>query len=322
MQPIFIFSLPRSGSTLLQRILATDPSISTASEPSLLLPYVYALRRNGIYAEFRHDLVQAAIEDFCQLLPKGEADYWTELREFVLNLYRKAAEEEHRYFLDKTPRYHLIVRELIELFPEGKFIFLWRNPLAIVASIMSTWAKGNWNLYAFNVDLYKGLPNLVHAFQDYSDRAFAVRFEDLVCAPGSTLPALFTYIDLDYTDRVLDNFHNIQLKGRMGDPTGIKQYSSINNAPLVKWKAILSNPVRRRWAARYLKWIGADRLSTIGYDLDRLLTQVNENNVSFDHLFHDIFLIPYGWCYNLVEPRIALHKFRQFRSHHYLQIHT
>ncbi|MBA3701438.1 MAG: sulfotransferase [Rubrobacteraceae bacterium] len=42
--PLFLLSLPRSGSTLAQRFLAAHDAIATASEPWILLPYFYTLR--------------------------------------------------------------------------------------------------------------------------------------------------------------------------------------------------------------------------------------------------------------------------------------
>jgi hypothetical protein len=39
--PLFLLSLPRSGSTLAQRILAAHGGIATTSEPWILLPYLY-----------------------------------------------------------------------------------------------------------------------------------------------------------------------------------------------------------------------------------------------------------------------------------------
>ena len=40
-RPLFILSLPRSGSTLLQRVLANHPDVATTPEPWVLLPMVY-----------------------------------------------------------------------------------------------------------------------------------------------------------------------------------------------------------------------------------------------------------------------------------------
>jgi len=49
---IFLISQPRSGSTLLQKILNTHSQIISASEPWIMLNPVYALRSSGIKAEY------------------------------------------------------------------------------------------------------------------------------------------------------------------------------------------------------------------------------------------------------------------------------
>ena len=46
--PIFIISLPRSGSTLLQRILTSHESVASASEPWLLLPLIEMIGSKNI----------------------------------------------------------------------------------------------------------------------------------------------------------------------------------------------------------------------------------------------------------------------------------
>ncbi|MGH3139020.1 MAG: sulfotransferase, partial [Gaiellales bacterium] len=86
-RPVFVFSLPRSGSTLLQRMVATHPEIATASEPWILLPQLYALRETGIVAEYGHRTAARAIADFGDSLPGGRDDYLDEVRRSALALY-------------------------------------------------------------------------------------------------------------------------------------------------------------------------------------------------------------------------------------------
>ena len=128
LRPIFLFSISRTGSTLIQRIIAAHRGVATTSEPWLLLPYAYSLRARGVEAEYVHPLMVAAIEDFCKALPGGEDDYAAEIREATLRLYEKAAGDENAvYFLDKSPPYCLVAEEIMGLFPEAKFVFLWRT---------------------------------------------------------------------------------------------------------------------------------------------------------------------------------------------------
>ena len=178
MKPIFLMSLPRSGSTLIQRLLASHQDVATVSEPWILLPYLYTLKSHGVYAEYDQRLLITAIKDFCREMPNGKADYLAEMRSYVLRLYETAAGGPYQYFLDKTPRYHLVADKIFELFPDAKYIFLWRNPLAVVASIAQSFSGAKWSLHRNKVDLFTGLENLVSA---YSRKVYFIQMKIIKC---------------------------------------------------------------------------------------------------------------------------------------------
>ncbi len=268
-QPIFLLSLPRSGSTLVQRVLGMHPDVATAPEPWLLLPQVYALRERGAAAEYAHVSAARAITAFADGLPNGLDDYLSEIRGFALNLYGLAGGGT-AYFLDKTPRYYFIVDDLYRLFPEARFVFLWRNPLSVVASIVETWAKGRWALDRWTVDLHEGVERLVEASAEARPGTSATRFEDLIGTPEVSWPRLFGELGLDFQPDILQRVGDRRLTGRMGDPTGQHRYELIDREPLQKWRATISTPVRKRWMRSYLRWIGRARLATMGYELDEL----------------------------------------------------
>lgn len=314
MKLIFLFSLPRSGSTLLQRLIASHPQVATVSEPWLVLPYLYTLRGRGIYAEFDYKTSSTAIQDFCEELPNGRNDYLLEVRELIERLYAKAAGEEVMYFLDKTPRYHLIVNEIFKLFPESKKIFLWRNPLAVMTSIMSTWGRGRWNLYRYKVDLFQGLENLIDAYQTGSDGAASICFEELLVEPERELRRIFSYLELDFDPAWLASFHKVELKGRPGDPTGGSQYQSISQDPLKKWEKAMVNPVRKAWCRSYLKGIGRERLQVMGYDLEGLLAQLDSLPRGTSLMLSDTWRMLYGAAYCLLEPDLAKRKLKEADS--------
>lgn len=286
---IFLFSLPRSGSTLVQRILASHDEITTTSETWILFPFLYGFKNHGIYAEYNHDLLYAALDDFCKKLPNGKDDYLEEIVKCTTRLYAKASGQKELYFLDKTPRYHLIVNDIIPMFPEAKFIFLWRNPLSIIASIVNTWLGGKWNISNYRVDLFKGLPNLVSAYQNYSNRVCAMRFEDFVSDPETECRKIFDYLDLSFDSKTLKQFSKIQLSGLMGDPTRIKQYDTISKQPLEKWPRTFANPIRKKWGKNYLRCIGEKRLKVMGYDFERLINQLHAIPSSYEYFTSDLF---------------------------------
>lgn len=270
--PIFLFSTARSGSTLLQRILGSYPEVATVAEPWLLIPLVYAFRKRGVFAEYEHGIMARAMEDFCDNLPRGRDDFNAEAGRFATRLYEHNFEPQHRYFLDKTPPYFLIVDEIFEMFPDAKFIFLWRNPLAVAASL-AEWPQRNWGgLYREN--LFYGLANLINAYQRNAHRAHAVRFEDYVTGDADTWQRLMAYLDLPFRPESLSEFAQVELSGRMGDKHGVTLYDSLSEEPLTKWHSTIDNPLRKEAARRYLAWIGAERLAVMGYDAHELFAEL------------------------------------------------
>ncbi|EIC23455.1 sulfotransferase family protein [Thiorhodovibrio frisius] len=318
-KPVFIFSLPRSGSTLAQRILTRSSAVASASEPWLLLPFLYTLRERGQFSEYWHGRTVEAVQDFCEILPGGEAAYRVELAGFVRRLYGRAAGKEAIYFLDKTPRYHLVAEEIVEMFADGKFIFLWRHPLAVAASIMETWGGGRWKLHAYKIDLYTGLENLVDCYELHANRALSIRYEDMVSEPEATFRSIMEYLELPFEEEMVDSFPEVKLSGRMGDPTGTRQYFALSDEPLSKWKKGFCNPVRKQWARSYLRWLGTERLSTMGYDHDSIMAELDAIPQQMKNLGWDVLLRTYGIVYCLFEPAIVAYKLRTakrwFRVH-------
>jgi hypothetical protein len=284
-RPIFLFSISRSGSTVVQRVLASHREIATVSEPWLLLPHAYTLRPRGVDAEYVHPLLVTAIEDFCDQLPGGGEEYREQIRRFTLELYERAAGGA-TYFLDKSPPYCLIAEEIIGIFPEAKFVFLWRNPLSVMASMIDTW--GPWRPNLMSSDLFIGLPRLIAAFEANRERSHTVRFEDLLSGGEAHWRALAEYLEIEFQPRALRDFAKVELNGRMGDPTGSKRYSTLSAEPAEKWKATLANPLRRAWCRRYLRFLGDERLASIGYDRARLTRELDSQSPSFDSLLPDL----------------------------------
>ena len=183
MRQCFIISQPRAGSTLLQRLLATHPQIQTIGEPWLAIPFVYALREKGVSSEYIHISLAQGFGEFVSKLPGGRGDYFREVRTMLERLQQKVSAPGKTYFLDKTPRYHLILDELAQIFPDAKFLVLWRNPLAVAASILNTWQKGRFDLRYYEQDIFRGPRNILSFVEKKSAAIFTVRYEDLVTQP-------------------------------------------------------------------------------------------------------------------------------------------
>jgi hypothetical protein len=274
--PVFVLSAPRSGSTLVQRVLSVHPDVATASEPWLLLPLLAPLQVPFPPGGRWHAQLAPALRDFATTLPGGADAYRAAMREAALRLYREAAGPQARFFLDKTPPYILLADQLLATFPDARVLILWRNPLAIVASIVETFCGGRWRPDDYAVSLFDGLDALVAAASRHRDRIVTVRFEQLVGGEPGAWQAAADALGIPFDAGALEEFVGVRLDGRLGDPTGVRAYSALSREPLEKWHATLAPPLRRAWCRRYLRWIGAARLTTMGYALDELLAELDD----------------------------------------------
>lgn len=279
-KPVFIFSLPRSGSTLLQRVLMSHSRISSTAEPWLLLPLVGMLKEQGTLSIYSHRTSQAALTDLTGHLRGGRAQYDHLLREFVCSLYDSASREGSVYFLDKTPRYYQIIPEIAALFPEAKFIFLFRNPLHVYASIVTTWGHGTLRRLFYNtMDLEEGPDLLAQGYAQLKDCACALNYEDFVLQPEQELRRVLRYLGLDEEEGMLSRFAGQRPGGRFGDPTGAQEYSTVATASLDKWQSVFNNRFRQRLVKNYILRMPESTLALQGYDKQDILKNINEIEV-------------------------------------------
>ena len=293
MRQCFIISQPRAGSTLLQRLLATHPQIETIGEPWLAIPFVYALRPKGISAEYIHVSLAQGFGEFVSKLPGGAADYFREVRALLDRLQEKISAPGKTYFLDKTPRYHLILNELVQIFPDARFIVLWRNPLAVVASIINTWQKGRFDLRYYEQDIFGGPLNILSFAEAGTAATCQLRYEDLVAQPDSMLRRVTDFLELPPVASVALPEKDSLTAATLGDKTGIHKFQSVSAAAIDEWKVAFASPVRKFWAKRYLEFLGHDRLARTGYDARELLAAIASVESSPELLASDIGTL--GW---------------------------
>lgn len=292
-EPLFLFSLPRAGSTLTQRLLAAHPAICSAAEPWILLPLFHALDKAS-FAEYNATAARRAVSEFCAELPGGAAQYRAEAARMAARLYNAAAEDGARYFLDKTPRYALIAEEILTAFPEARILLLWRNPLAVAASMIRSFSAGRWNLHHFHVDLFEGLDSLCRVYARHPERFHVLRYEELVRNCAATLGPVFDHLGLPDDPGVADRFGAVRFAGSMGDKTGVRAYADVTCARQETWPQVFATPLRRRWARRYLHWLGEERLALMGYSQSALRAALEAEPMTLRHIAPDVARMSYG----------------------------
>lgn len=234
------------------------------------------LQKEGTLATYSHKIAFNAIEDFIKTLPNGHADFYSLLNAFAISLYRKTNTHENiKYFLDKTPRYYLILPFIAEVFPAAKFIFLFRNPLEILASILTTWRGNRFFIYRNYIDIFKGPQLLSDGYNFLKDRSFLLNYENLVKSPDLELNKICSFLEIDFHPSILNDYKKVKLKGRMGDQKQINEVDSISLSSIGKWKTVLNTHYRKYFSKKYVKYIGDKNLKNYGFSVRELLHEIN-----------------------------------------------
>ncbi|MCB2169936.1 MAG: glycosyltransferase [Deltaproteobacteria bacterium] len=272
---IFLISLPRSGSTLLQRILATHQDICTASEPWLMLHPLNALKESDLHAKYDHPLAIGALKDFVNNFPEGDDLYYQAARSYGLTFYRRFLERAgKRLFLDKTPRYYRIIQELKRTFPDARFIILLRNPIAILSSVFKTWCANDISTLTRSSnyrDMIEGPHLLLDGIDALKEKVSVVSYENLVRSPSETIQKLCDFIKIDYVDGMLNYGSHAAPKSCYGDPVTIHQHNRPVKNFLDKWMTNLSDPRLLHFAQEYLQSIGQETINRLGYDFHEIV---------------------------------------------------
>lgn len=126
---IFILSLPRSGSTLLQKLLMSHSQIKSIAEPWILLPLIYLSKKSHQKSEFDYTSTLFAISDLISNLPNQRAYFYERIRYVTDFLYYKLFGDNCRYFIDKTSEYYHIIAEFENIYSSVNYIFLFNIQL-------------------------------------------------------------------------------------------------------------------------------------------------------------------------------------------------
>ncbi len=263
---IFLLSQPRAGSTLTQMILGAHSSVYTRSEPWIMLPLCYMLKEKGTVAEYDHKASIVAVNDFISEMSSGRKSFNEHLKTFCLSLYGEhLAQSERKFFLDKTPRYYLIVNELKEIFPQAKYIVLIRHPLDVLNSMLDTWVHDNFEFFKrLQHDLFDAIDILVETIEKNNNDFLEVRYEELLADPGKTVNRVCNYLGIEYEEEMLQYNRNAK-KMLYGDPRNVYQFDHVMTDNRGKWMQKLANPTYWNFFSEYLDFIGKRRMETLGY---------------------------------------------------------
>jgi hypothetical protein len=198
--PIFIVGLPRTGTTLVERIVGNHSQVHSAGELLALRDAI------GFAVDHSAPHLSSNWLDYAQAL--GDLDGEVIAREY---LARSRAKRGNRpRFSDKAPANFYYCGLIFRAFPNARVVHMTRHPLAACYAIYKTRFNGG---FAFSYDLqeladyYIGYRQLMdHWHRVLPGKILDVAYEDVVTAQEATTRRLLDYLDLPFETSCID-FH-------------------------------------------------------------------------------------------------------------------
>ena len=266
---LFVVSPPRSGSTLLQRMIGSHSAVFTHPEPHLVTPLAYLGFHDTVdRAPYDHINSAEAIRLFVSGLPRGEEDYLDAVRAYAETMYgRMLAPSGKRFFMDKTPAYALVLPFLTRLFPRAKYVVLTRHPLAIFSSYANSFFDGDWErAHAFNPLVERYVPAIAKMLRERPVPLLHVKYETLVAEPEAQMERVFATMGVENEPEAVNYGDRFQSKKGPGDPITVNQHSRPVTDSLHKWAAELAADAgKRALAERMIEAVSDEDLETWGW---------------------------------------------------------
>jgi tetratricopeptide (TPR) repeat protein len=195
-EPVFLCGMYRSGSTLLEQVLAAHPAISAGGE----LPFIPAIAATA--AAPYPERAAALRADQLTVL----ADYY---RKSVRRLLRSAG-----LYTDKRPDNFLYIGLIKQLFPNAKFLWTRRHPLDNSLSVYFLHLDPSmpYALDLLNAGHYwrEHERIMAHWRSCFPDDILAVQYESLVENPRAEFGRALSFLGLDWDERCEASMPTVQ----------------------------------------------------------------------------------------------------------------
>lgn len=237
---LFVIGPPRSGSTLLMRMLSSHSAIYSRAEPHLLTPLAHLGYFETVdTAPFDHLQAQQSVREFVAELPGGEADYLAACRAYTDILYGRmlvARGKGKPFFLDKTPANALVLPFISKLYPGARYVVLTRHPAAIWSSYANSFFDGDYvAARKHNPVLNRYVPAMASFMREQPVPYVRVGYEELVQNPEQEMRRVFEYLGVPFEAGAINyGEHEHESKG-LGDPLGVQKHSRPVTDSVEKW---------------------------------------------------------------------------------------
>lgn len=243
-EPAFVVGFPRSGTTLLDTLLANDPEVAVSEENPMLPNVSQAIGAFERIADLGPD-------DIAQLRKL----YFQEAAKFVPGLDGRLLIDKFPFGIGAGPMIH-------RLFPDSRIIFMCRHPCDVVLSCFMTRfqptdlgsaflsLEGAARLYDAMMQLWTRSTSLLPL------RVHEVRYESLIEDSRAQMQAVAAFLGIAWSEELLDNRSAAQRRGFINTPSYSQVAEPIYRRAIERWRRYSAElqpvlPILEPWARRF-----------------------------------------------------------------------
>jgi peptidoglycan/xylan/chitin deacetylase (PgdA/CDA1 family) len=292
MKRIFLVGAPRSGTTILQSLLAAHPEVISFPESKFfhyLLYEKFAVNLPSRLASFFRDEIKRPefLQNFDATQNKESKTGW-----FVGVLDSLAAEQNKSIWLEKTPEHIYFIEEIDRLVPDAKFIHILRNGMDTIASMYEATRSFN--------DLWGGVWDLEHCIERWkyailtsykyvnNPNHILVKYEELVDDKTKILDQVCNFLEIEYDAAMLINYKAKAANLSLNLPwhKGIER--DIQSTKVHKYHKIFNrNEIQD--ILNHIKWINSEVAYKLKVEVSKPIADIEIPQI-FDRLYCTIEL--------------------------------
>ena len=244
---VFLLGFPRSGTTLLEQVLASHPQVVTLDERTAMVD-----------AEVEFLSSPEGLDRLARLegqeLKLFRDAYWGRIKAFGLDVRGKV-------FIDKFPLATMKLPLIAKLFPHAKVLFAVRDPRAVALSCFRRGFGMNPSMYQF-VTL-EGTARFYDAVMALGEACRAklpltvheVRYEALVEDFDATARAVADFIGLEWSEALRDFAQTAQTRA-IRTPSASQVRRGLYSDALQQWRKYQDQlapalPILRPWVEKF-----------------------------------------------------------------------
>jgi Tfp pilus assembly protein PilF len=244
---VFLVGFARSGTTLLEQILASHADIVALEEKPTVDPAILEFLKDNPSIDRLKTLDEAGAREWRQL-------YWRNVREF-------GVEPRGKVFVDKLPLHTLYLPVIAKLFPRAKILFARRDPRDVVISCFKHRFRGNPLTVEFTdleraAKVYAAAMRLAEIYREKLTLPVHIhQHEHLVEDLDAATQAICDFIGIPW-DANMRNFVETANKRQIRTPSAGQVRKGLNSSGVAAWRKYGDTidpiaPILAPWAEKF-----------------------------------------------------------------------